>query len=237
MNPKHNVVFLDTETTGLNPQLDQIWDVAWCFRDFETLTETWYQFYVQHDTGRAKSLPPEYLADYQERYRPDEAVSRAQIGWLLADTIKPAKGGPAPLLVGSNPQFDTRRLEGTFVEGRVEAPWLYKPFDVEAAVSGYLLGRAKAKNNRYQPDAGILNSNALSRALGVEPANFNRHTGHGDVAWARAQFDRLFAGTEYAIDPVDQDEWSVRYGGVLRADHTVNPKAGFKALAKTEEVH
>jgi hypothetical protein len=64
--------------------------------------------------------------------------------------------------------------------------WHYQPVDVETLVAGFLLGRSIV--GHLDPAVRLpWSSSDLSLAVGVDPAEFDRHTALGDVAWAWAQ--------------------------------------------------
>lgn len=110
-------------------------------------------------------------------------------------------------LVGAVPSFDERFLSKALRKGGGVPCWHYQPVDVETLAAGWLLGQAEVRQvpdpaNRVGLDDERAwleeveafrrlpwDSEALSRAVGVDPARFDRHTAMGDALWARAVWD------------------------------------------------
>lgn len=126
-------------------------------------------------------------------------------------------------MIGMVPSFDTDRLGRLLRNNGACPGWHYQPIDVEAVAAGYVLGRAKgialtavstiqantlaeAGGGRV-PDigqfAGALDARAkaalpidsedISRAVGIEPDKYPRHTAMGDACWARDVWDAVQA--------------------------------------------
>ena len=60
--------------------------------------------------------------------------------------------------------------------------WHYHPEDIPTLAHGWLLGAGKPVPER-------LKSDDISRACGVDPDQFGRHTALGDCRWMRALYD------------------------------------------------
>lgn len=180
-----DLLFLDTETLGLDPYAP-VWELA-ALRRAEateengwTEEETTVQMLVQH-TDAAKwlaTLPEQFRADYVNRYDPDAAVPISE----AVDTLMEfAKG--RPLLIGSNPGFDSERIRRQWLEPiGVDAPWYYHLEDIASIVKGFLAARKAL-------DFTMVKSDDMSRAIGVNPDDYDRHTAMGDVLWTRDQWD------------------------------------------------
>jgi len=185
------VVFLDTETTGLNPLTDHVWEVAALRCELGQPAEALH-FLVDNAPPGDEYLASKFAADYRARYNPERAVVRAVAATRLRDIFR----GRAHM-VGAVPSFDAERL-GVMrrLAGFDEPdPWHYHLIDVEILAVGYL--RAKRKFGAYRPGqieealALPYDSNLVSRAVGVEPDEFDRHTAMGDVLWAKAIYDAV----------------------------------------------
>lgn len=182
------IVFMDTETTGLSPD-DHIWEWAAVRRE-EDDSETGYHCFVEHDLAKAKALPEFFRADHDARYDPTGALD-------LADFVELFSGALVgqPHVIGAVPNFDTERLARILAYYDVPPMWHYHLKDIENLAIGYLLGRASMGD----VDAGLAlgqqdDSDALSRACGVEPPTTERHTAMGDVRWAMALYDAISGG-------------------------------------------
>ena len=180
-----DLLFLDTETLGLDPYAP-IWELAALRRTEATEDNGWteeettVQMLVQH-TDAAKwmaTLPEQFRADYVNRYDPDAAVPISE----AVDTLMEfAKG--RPLLIGSNPGFDSERIRRQWLEPiGVDAPWYYHLEDIASIVKGFLAARKWL-------DFTMVKSDDMSRAIGVNPDDYDRHTAMGDVLWTRDQWD------------------------------------------------
>jgi len=88
-------------------------------------------------------------------------------------------------VIGAVPNFDTERLEMLLSRCGVPAGWHYHLGDIENIIVGWLAGTA---GKRLMPP---WSSDDLSRAVGVDPERFDRHTALGDVRWVIAQWDAV----------------------------------------------
>lgn len=186
------VVFLDTETTGLDESQDQPWEVAWCRREADG-TETRGQRFIRDPWERGLKLPEPFRTDYITRYRPNIAIDPGELAETLAHVFR----GRAHL-VGAVPTFDVLMLTPMLNLVNKPRPWHYHITDVEHLAIGWICSRLRYDTALIDPEEAQLrqlvttlpiNSDALSRAIEVDPAKFDRHTAAGDVEWARAIFD------------------------------------------------
>jgi hypothetical protein len=192
LNPGRNpstmtgpIVFMDTETTGLDPE-DHIWEWAALRRDPDG-TLTGYHAFVQHDLVKAAALTDSFRADHDARYDPDNALTIPAFVNLLQQALV-----GRPHIIGAVPNFDTERLARILAHFDLAPMWHYHIKDVENVASGYLLGRASMGDEAaLDALANLDDSDALSRACGVEPPTTERHTAMGDVRWAMALYDAL----------------------------------------------
>lgn len=192
-----DIVFLDTETLGLDPDAP-VWEFA-AVRRLDPVGEVELHFTIQHDPARwLDGFPEEFLADYLARYDPAEAWGEvAAVGAIHAIT----KGAH---IIGAVPSFDAERLAKLLRRNGIEPEWHYHLIDVENVVVGYLHGVAaraidEARMRGEEPDLALVNrhlsppwkSDQLSAAVGVNPDDYARHTAMGDVRWSMAQWDAV----------------------------------------------
>lgn len=185
MAARRALVFMDTETTGLSPD-DHIWE--WAAIRVETDgTTTAYHCFVEHDLTKANKLPESFRADHAARYVPAFALDLSAFVELFSKAL-----AGQPHVVGAVPNFDTERLARILAHYGETPMWHYHLMDVENLAIGYLLGRASTGD----PDAAAAlalqdDSDALSRACGVEPPTTERHTAMGDVKWALSLYHAI----------------------------------------------
>lgn len=170
------LLFLDTETVGINPAAP-IWEIA-AVRIEPTGSATHFETLVAHDPGDwLLTLPKLFVDDYKKRYDADQAAHPRVAVERLAKITEGA------IVCGSNPSFDIERLERLAYQQQLPEPfgWHYHPFDIPTLAHGYLLGRGIAPAPPWKSDF-------LSRIVGVDPADFDRHTAMGDCEWTLAMW-------------------------------------------------
>lgn len=172
---RQDLVFVDTETTGLDPDFHEIWEVSigyWQADGSQTF-KTW-QFPIDQTLADPIALN---IGHYWER-----RVGPAELAifYQFADEFQTLTHGKH--LVGAVVSFDEERLRRLMLrEGRLPT-WHYHVIDVEAMAVGYRQGVGDDIELPW-------NSNNLSRDMGVDPDSFDRHTAEGDVRWAIALFE------------------------------------------------
>lgn len=203
------LAFVDTETTHLDAELGDAWEVAVILRDFDdnTPTDTEYAWQIRPDLATAD---PEALkiGRYLERFA---VPSHAEAAWTgyedgpvlpmrraeVTDAIRNVLSGA--VLVGSNPGFDDRFLRKLLGPG--SAQWHYRPVDIATLAAGRKLGMtemARCAGSKIFASDEVpfpFSSRALSRWTGVEPPGDDvAHTALGDARWARDVFDAVTGG-------------------------------------------
>mgnify|MGYP000709262216 CR=1 FL=1 len=199
------IVFLDTETTGLGED-DEVWEIAAVRRDPGGEVDGLHLL-IAHDVRKVMNLDQRFRVDWATRYEPAKAVSKATAAMLLAEFIDDdaRQDLPPAVVMGANPSFDVRHINRIFTHLDLDAwpdggPRMhYRPVDVGALAYGYLQALAQVT----VPDPDVLDllerglpwsSDEVSRALGVDPGDFERHTAMGDVRWVMAIWDRITGG-------------------------------------------
>ena len=101
-------------------------------------------------------------------------------------------------LVGAVVSFDAEVLATRMREHGICPSWHYHLIDVEALAVGYLSHKAEVLNATDDQSRALLalpwKSDDLSRALGIEVSDEDRHTALGDARWARAIYDAVQGG-------------------------------------------
>lgn len=167
------VVFLDTETTGLDPDVHSLWEVALIVDGAE------HVYRIQPDL---KVASPDALriTRFYERTL-DPAWQWNFGGQNIARDIALYTGGRH--LVAAVPSFDAPFLARYLRLYGLQPAWHYHLIDVEALAAGKL---------------GIAppwDSADLAKRLGIDSdrPDFAKHTAMGDARWAKAIYDAVLA--------------------------------------------
>lgn len=182
--------FLDTETLGL-PLQAPVWEFAAIRREPDGQETHYHAFFDHNDFNGAgyftEDLPDEFRNDYHTRYDHKKALK----GGERAAFVYAATAGAH--IVGACPNFDTERLALLMRQYEIEPRWHYHLIDVENVVLGYLARHNKLDHTDTIDLAPPMKSDWLSHQVGVDPAQFGRHTAMGDCLWVRAQWDAVMS--------------------------------------------
>jgi len=182
------LIFTDTETTGLALD-DDIWEFA-AIRRYPDGNEDELHLFVEHDEKRCRTLPELFLSDHLARFPGHGQKSRANAASEIAAFLDRDVDGNRPHIVGAVPNFDTERLAILLDNYGHKPQWHHHLIDVEALAVGYIHGRYEARTVSLPWE-----SDDLSRAVGVDPDRFERHTAMGDARWAREIYDAIAGGS------------------------------------------
>ena len=181
------LAFVDTETTGLHPTLNPVWEIAVIVDDVE------HNWQVQlprdlpigdvttHDVPHMTEWVLEHTR-WRNVYDDETAIHPQQSARRFAELVDGRH------LVGAVPSFDEERLRALhirFVSGpSTRMPWHYHLIDVEAMAIGALAARGMFFPLPW-------NSHDLSEALGVFVPAQDEHTALGDARWAKALYEAI----------------------------------------------
>lgn len=175
------LVILDTETTSLRRDR-RAWDIGMIRLDHTGMRELGI-YVTDVDLSNADPMSLNIGRFYQRhlvyRARPgsgdgNDAMPEAEASKLVEQWTRGAH------IVGAVPNFDTEVLGDMLYRHKLCPAWHYHLQDVETLAAGYLLGRGEAPALPWK-------SEDLSRAVGVDPDGFDRHTALGDCRWVLAQ--------------------------------------------------
>lgn len=193
------IVALDTETTGLDPDAEDVFEIA----VVELATGAEHVWRVPPRGSVVDQMHPKAaeVNRYHERTSdPDWAWDR--IDDTAVDVARTLEGAH---IVGAVPDFDTRHLTSFFRQVGYRCPrWHYHLIDIEAMAVGFLYGHARGwtegnSDGLTEEPSPLLadlpwRSDDLSRACGVEPpSDDERHTALGDARWV-ARWYRALTG-------------------------------------------
>lgn len=168
------LLFLDCESLGLDDE--PIWEVAAARIELSSWVIE-YEAFVDHDPNQmSPELPESFRRDYEARYTADESLPPMFVAEKIAEMAE------GTIVCGSNPSFDMERIQR--LDPWRKFGWHYHPIDIPTLVHGYLLGRGIAPAPPWKSDF-------LSRIVGVDPADFDRHTARGDVDWTLAMWNEV----------------------------------------------
>lgn len=193
------VAFVDTETTGLHPDLHEIYEVGLILPD-----GTGHRWWLPVDLAKADPFALE-IGKFHERhphgysYRTEpEAECRSFIDHGLMEPAAFALQFSFLTfrrhIAGAVVSFDAERLARLLRRHGRSPDWHYHIIDVEALAVGYIAGR----DGRAGVDAHFVteppwSSDDLNEALGIKVSETDRHTALGDCRWAQAIYQKVMS--------------------------------------------
>lgn len=172
------LVFVDTETTGLDITLHHVFEVAFVDEDAETPTTVWVPHTLRHAEPAALAVN-RYGERVPEVYRRQAAAPLQRPGFGgdpgAARTVSDALRGKT--IVGANPGFDIRFIQKFLGD----EPWHHRPIDVET--------QAMAVFNWSRPRSLSATVEACQEQGYDIPEN--DHSAAGDTLTARAVYRAL----------------------------------------------
>lgn len=159
------LVFLDTETTGLDPALHEVWEIAYAVE-----TGAISSAFLPHSL---RTADPEALALNRYWHR----IATGPVGADPGNDPFLRKIFTGATIVGANPAFDAAFLRARWGV----APWHHRLIDVES-MALTVLG--------YDRPKGLRDLSADLRDRGYDIPEPD-HTAAGDVATTRAAYNAL----------------------------------------------
>lgn len=184
--------FIDTETTGLDPERHEVWEVACIIRKHGE-ADAEYVWQLPVDLGRADPMALRIGRFHERRHarlKPSTVDRDPSVVVQLVDpegvdgelSIRPldvwceqfARLTWNAHMIGAVPSFDTDRLERLLRRHGACPGWHYQPVDVEAVVAGYLIGLARgiARCALSDPQA-----NRVREATGIDVEGIGQYRG------------------------------------------------------------
>lgn len=174
-----DVCFLDTETLGLDPDVNPVWEVGLILPD--GTEREWHIKVTDRDISLAHPKALE-ISGFEERYGKTRAVDTPEHFCRDLDDLIPERCH----LAGAVISFDEERLRRLLWKHGYSPRWHYHLIDVETLAEGYLAGVEFGESIELP-----WNSETLSRAVNVNPDDFDRHTALGDARWAKAIYEAV----------------------------------------------
>lgn len=163
MTLSNDLVFIDTETTGLELEHD-IWEIAYAIGDGPVVSAI-----VPHSLQNA-DLKALEMNGYRVRFQPGFVDRTFDVD------LRSRLAGKT--LVGANPSFDAYRLQRRWGV----APWRYRMLDVESMAFGLVSG--------FDSVPGLKNLTGYLQTNGYQVPS-NDHSAAGDVAAVREVYKSL----------------------------------------------
>lgn len=169
------VCFVDTETTGLDPDRHEIWEVGLITPD-----GTGYRWFLPVDLGRADPKALE-IGRYYERspyaYESYVDFAGARSAKQFAEEFAHLTRGLH--LCGAVVSFDAERLAKLLRANGACPEWAHRLIDVETLVAGHCHARTPV---------GLVDSAAV---LGIDATKYESHTALDDARLVRDIYEKV----------------------------------------------
>ena len=192
------LVFLDLETTGLDPHVHEILEVAFIIRDPQPTRPEWaettFHFSLNIHPRHADKRALEVNRYWERRDKPraDGGLPAAQPDeWAARVFLSQLQDA---IVVGNNIQFDLRFIERFLLDCGCDTttPWFYHPIDLKALVAGaFDLGEPPWSTKDIADAARV-------------PIPADAHSALVDARWNRDVYDAVYSkrGTLRKLDEV-----------------------------------
>lgn len=197
-----DIVFVDTETTGLDTTIDDIWEIA-AIRVRPDGDETVLHRQIGHDIRRAQALPESFRTDHDTRFDGTTALPQRRAAQEIAAFFATDEDLQPPHFAGINPAFDAAMITRLFRRNGIDSvPWHYQLLDVRAAALGYQAAKYGDGRAAQEVDLAI-RTDDLAAITSVPDPSHTRHTALGDALFARDWwFDLVGNGRPRSLEVV-----------------------------------
>ena len=191
------LVVVDIETTGLDPDVHDPWEIALLAADTDGVElgepDHWF---VKPDLAKADPRALQVSRYYERAPHFETRADGGPKRWIAASTVAKAvaEATAGAHLVGVNPAFDARFLDVWLRKNGYAPAWDYHLVDVLALAAGRL---------RMRPP---WRSEEVADALGVTHGAADRHTALGDCRWALEMYRACMNPSPAAAPPPAADE-------------------------------
>lgn len=183
-----DVAFIDIETTGLNPQIHEIWEIGIIKVNYGkpaaagASIDKWFKWQLQVQVehlvlAESKALE---INKFHERFNAEEAISPQRAARVLMDILEGCT------LVGANPHFDATFCTNLLEEFELLPTWHHHLVDVEALAAGYLIGKGFVS-----PEKWSLNNFLQALEITTPVDHPERHSALFDAELAMKVFERV----------------------------------------------
>jgi DNA polymerase III epsilon subunit-like protein len=164
------IIFIDCETTGLDPYTHGVWEVALVPNKPNEVgfSPTVWQTHVDLRVADPTALR---VGGFQRRYCASEAIDGVVLADYLAWQLRDVT------LAGCNPAFDAAFLRALLHEHGLKPTWHHRLLDLQAMYAG--MTRA----------AHLSGTADLPALIGI--SNSKPHTALGDASWNKLFYDWL----------------------------------------------
>jgi len=190
------VIALDTETTGLDPAVENVFEIAcvdvsdpthiatWTIEPHPVVVDAMHPAAAEVNRYHERTSAPDW------RWDADHPSKWDGIGRVLDEMHEWLHGAH---IAGAVPDFDTRFLTELFRTFDRQPPrWHYHLIDVETLAVGWLLSERDHYADLLTPP---WKSDDLAAACGIEPpSDGERHTALGDALWVARWYRALTGG-------------------------------------------
>jgi DNA polymerase III epsilon subunit-like protein len=198
------VIVVDTETTGLDAEIHEIWEVgAIEIRAGGNVEHLWRIEPIRQLDAEALQVNGYHQRTARMRYDDRDPLGLHGMPYwsgargvadALADLLEDAT------IVAAVPGFDERFMAALMRQhGISKPPWHYRVRDIQSMAHGYLAGLVRAGVLAYSQlpplDAG---TDDLAVCLGLDPADYDRHSALGDCRLEAEMLELITAGRESA---------------------------------------
>lgn len=180
-----NVCFVDTETTGLDIDRHQIWEVGLIIPGENGEPDRQRLWFLPVDLSVADPIALN-IGRFRERHPSATGSTSSYVARPEAFASQFARYTWGKHLAGAVVSFDAERL-ARLLRANGQCPgWHYHLIDVEALAVGYLAGMDEHLRPNIRPP---WKSDQLTEALGIKVPEEDKHTALGDARWAKAIYD------------------------------------------------